>query len=53
MNLNGMLQTTLASVLKDCDIVKFNLISNEKGDIDKIIVEYVPYKDKQERLTNE
>lgn len=48
MNLNDMLQKTLASVLKDCDIVKCNPISNEKGDIIKIIVEYVPYKDKRE-----
>ena len=47
MNLNDMLQKTLLDVLKDCDIVKCAPISDENGDIVKIIIEYVPYKDKR------
>ena len=48
MNLNDLLSITLKECLMDCDIVKCTPISNENGDIVKIIIEYVPYKDKRE-----
>lgn len=47
MNLNDLLLKTLKECLMDCNIVKCAPISDENGDIVKIIVEYVPYKDKR------
>lgn len=44
MKLNDLLINDLATLLKDSDIVKVNLISDENGNIIKIIVEYVPCK---------
>ena len=41
MNLNTLLLKPLKECLMECNIVKYTLISNEKGDI-KIIIEYVP-----------
>lgn len=44
MNLNDFLSSDLSAIIKDCSIVKLNPISNDKGEIVKIIVEYVPCK---------
>lgn len=44
MKLNDLLINDLSTLLKDCDIVKVNLISDENGNIIKIIVEYTPCK---------
>lgn len=42
MKLNDLLTNDLLTILKDCDIVKVNPISDENGNIIKIIVEYIP-----------
>ena len=42
MNLNDFLSIDLRTVLKDCSIVKLNPISDNDGNIIKIIVEYIP-----------
>lgn len=44
MKLNDLLTNDLLTILKDCDIVKVNPISDENGNIIKIIVEYTPCK---------
>lgn len=44
MKLNDLLINDLATLLKDSDIVKVNPISDENGNIIKIIVDYVPCK---------
>ena len=42
MKLNDLLTNDLSTLLKDSDIVKVNPIADEKGNIIKIIVEYIP-----------
>ena len=42
MNLNDFLSNDLRTVLNDCSIVKLNPISDNDGNIIKIIVEYIP-----------
>lgn len=42
MNLNDLLLKSLKECLTMCNIVKYTPISNENGDIIKIIIEYVP-----------
>ena len=42
MNLNTLLLKPLKECLMECNIVKYTPISNENGDIIKIIIEYVP-----------
>lgn len=42
MKLNDLLTNDLSTLLKDCDIVKVNPISDENGNIVKIIIEYAP-----------
>ena len=42
MLLNDFLSNDLDSIIKDCSIVKLQPISNDKGEIIKIIIEYIP-----------
>ena len=42
MELNFLLTHDLETVLKDCDVVKLTPISDESGNIVKIIIEYAP-----------
>lgn len=44
MNLNDFLSADLSTIIKDCSIVKFSPISDDKGNVVKIIIEYVPCK---------
>ena len=42
MILNYFLSNDLRSILKDCSIVKLSPISDDEGNLIKIIVEFVP-----------
>lgn len=42
MKLNELLSKPLEDILEQCNILKLNPISDESGDIIKIIIEYVP-----------
>ena len=42
MTLNDFLSSDLSTIIKDCSIVKLNPISNDNGEIIKIIIEYIP-----------
>lgn len=42
MLLNDFLSSDLNTIIKDCLIVKLQPISNEQGEIIKIIIEYIP-----------
>ena len=42
MTLNDLITKSLEECIKECDIVKLTPISNEYGEIIKIIIEYTP-----------
>lgn len=42
MKLNEFIENSLLSILEDCNVVKINLITDNTGEVQKIIVEYVP-----------
>lgn len=49
MTLNEIYTTSISELLKYCDISKLNVISNSvTGDVEKIILEYIPKDIKQE-----
>ena len=42
MTLNYLITNSLEKILKECDVVKLSPISNEYGEVVKIIIEYEP-----------
>ena len=42
MTLNYLITNSLEKILKECNVVKLSPISNEYGEVVKIIIEYEP-----------
>ena len=46
MTLNDLITNSLEKIIKECDVVKLSPISNEHGEVVKIIIEYTPKNSK-------
>ncbi|WP_252222278.1 MULTISPECIES: hypothetical protein [unclassified Clostridium] len=45
MKLNGLVTKSLGEILKETDIVKVAPVSDDFGNVKKIIIEYVPVEE--------
>ncbi|WP_252214484.1 hypothetical protein [Clostridium sp. VAP41] len=45
MKLNDLIQKSLQEVLKETDVVKVSPVSDDYGNVKKIIIEYVPVEE--------